>query len=130
MEIIKKAGTFVCFLLGPICILTLYALLALNCYTYFVYISFALHRRIGLYPSMAWFAIGLTILFNVVFNHTLATLIKPGSPTDLRYIEQLRHQYKRREHRKEVEDDRFEGLTADVKRLLRYRSKTMSELDS
>jgi len=67
---------------------------------------------------MAWSAIGLTISFNVVFNHMLATLIKPGSPTDLRYIEQLRHQYKRREHRKEVEDDRFVQISKIAQKII------------
>jgi hypothetical protein len=32
---------------------------------------------------MVWIAIGVVITFNVVFNHAMAMLIKPGGPTDL-----------------------------------------------
>jgi hypothetical protein len=32
---------------------------------------------------MTWTAIGAIITFNVVFNHLMAMLIKPGGPTDL-----------------------------------------------
>lgn len=31
---------------------------------------------------------------------------------------------------KYVEDDRFEGVSKDVKKLLRYRSKTVSQLEA
>ncbi len=55
-------------------------------------------------------------------------------------IEKLRKEIKKREARKEamkpvekdgkvkyeMEDDRFEGVSKDVKKLLRYRSKTIS----
>ena len=32
--------------------------------------------------------------------------------------------------KREVEDDRFEGISKDVKKLLRYRSRTINSLES
>lgn len=58
-------------------------------------------------------------------------------------IEKLRKEIKKREARKDavkavekdgkvkyVEDDRYEGVSKDVKKLLRYRSKTIGQLES
>lgn len=39
---------------------------------------------------MGWEAIGLIILFNIIYNHTLAVIIKPNGPKDLKKIERLR----------------------------------------
>ena len=71
-------------------------------------------------------------------------VIKPGGPSDLEENEKLRKEVKNRENRKEAkvaiepvregqvnfegEDDRFEGLQKDVKRLVKYRTKTMASL--
>lgn len=67
-------------------------------------------------------------------------VIKPGGPADLKDNEVLRKEIKNRESRKaakvntgdgphhEVEDDRFEGLERDVKKLLKYKTKTMDSL--
>ena len=74
-------------------------------------------------------------MYNIVFNHFFAMFLKPGSPSDLKMIERMRSVYKNRANRKSVEnsldnervpDYRFEGLSRDVKKLLRYRQKTMS----
>jgi hypothetical protein len=69
-------------------------------------------------------------VFNICYNHFLATIVKPGSPTDLKKVEILREQYKRRQNRKliRLDDDRFDSVSTDVKRLLRYRHKTTSDL--
>lgn len=55
----------------------------------------------------------------------------------------MRKEIKKREARKEalkaveqngkikyIEDDRFEGVSKDVKKLLRYRSKTIGQLEA
>lgn len=64
-------------------------------------------------------AIGLNLLYNIIFNHVLACIIKPGGPKDLRTVENLRDVYKRRTNRKcvkeKLEDDRFEGISGEVK---------------
>jgi hypothetical protein len=69
--------------------------------------------------------------------------VRPGNPRDLARIEEKRKQAKDREHRKAAkvnwndnshsldavkEDDRFEGLNKDVKRLMKYRTKTVKQL--
>jgi hypothetical protein len=117
--------------LGPLMVITLYLLVALHVYAYFVYIVGVLFKRLGKFSAIGWVAIGLIILFNILYNHCLAVIIKPGSPKDLRNVEALRDIYKRRTNRKSVkanlEDDRFEGLSTDVKQLLKYRHKTMSD---
>lgn len=74
-------------------------------------------------------------MYNIVFNHALAMIVKPNGPKDLRKVENLRELYKRRAGRKSLEyyldkdtDDRFDGVSKDVKKLLRYRHKTMNDL--
>ena len=87
---------------------------------------------------MIWVIVGLALLYNIVYNHLLAVLIKPGSTLDMKEIEKMRSDQKQRAFRKSIEesldddtskDDRFAGLSSDVKRLLRYRQKTLSQLE-
>ena len=64
-------------------------------------------------------------------------VIKPGSPADQKMIEKMRSLQKNRAYRKSVDEEleksedesRFEGLSSDVKKLLRYRSKTVEQLE-
>ena len=42
----------------------------------------------------------------------------------------MRKEYKNRANKREVEDDRYEGISKDVKKLLRYRSRTITALES
>jgi len=121
----------------------LYALLSLHVYAYFEVIAVVLKRRVGTPFGLVWVAIGLSLLYNIIFNHFLAMTLKPGSPKDLIKVEKLRKETKHRENRKavkviiegeetttddsdKVEDDRFEGLQKDVKRLIKYRTKTVT----
>lgn len=70
-----------------------------------------------------------------MFNHILACLIKPGGPKDLRKVENLRETMKNRAHRKSIsrdlddpaKEDRFEGVSKEVKQLLKFRHKTVDE---
>ena len=69
-----------------------------------------------------WQSIGLILVYNIVYNHFLAMVIKPGSLKDLRQTEKLRQQYKNRANRKSVakeldndKNDRFDGISKDVK---------------
>lgn len=104
---------------------------------------------------MVWIAIGVVITFNVVFNHVMCMLIKPGGPTDLtvslelislkvKKVERLRKYYKERKQRKDIKlesipdqsgavsfdygGERFEGMNSEVKSLMMYRSKTTDNL--
>jgi len=69
--------------------------------------------------------------FNILFNHSMAMIIKANSPTDLIEIEKLRLLYKNRQSKKEAKienNDRFDGISADLKKILRYRTKSVDEL--
>lgn len=115
-------------LLGPLLCFCLYALLALHVYAYFGWIVQLQQKRLGTCFALVWQSIGLILVYNIVYNHFLAMIIKPGSLKDLRQTEKLRQQYKNRSNRKSVaneldndKNDRFEGVSKDVKQLLRYR---------
>ena len=130
--------------LGAALALGLYVLVFVHAYAFFEVIAIVLKKRVGTPFGLVWCGIGLCLLYNILFNHFLAMMVKPGSPQDLLKIEKLRKEKKSgRSHRKNanvkiegeedptnnteiVEDDRFEGLQKDVKRLIRYRTKTMT----
>ena len=115
----------------------IYGLIGVHVYAYFTVIAVVLKKRLGTEFGLLWIAIGLCLLYNVCFNHLLAMFIKPGSPADLINTEKLRMAAKNREGRKQAnvsltdskdEDDRFQGLQPDVKRLIKYRTKTTKQL--
>jgi len=119
-----------------------YVLLTLHVYGFFTVIANVIKKRLGVFFGLVWISIGISLLYNIVFNHFWAMIIKPGGPTDLQDNEVLRKEVKNRESRKAakvnidgrpgadqvVEDDRFEGLQKDVKRLMKYRTKTVGNL--
>lgn len=131
--------------IGLLLSLGVYVILGLHLYGFLAVIARVIKKRLGVFFGLVWVAIGMSLLYNIVFNHFWAMVIKPGGPKDLLENEQLRKELKSREHRKEakvdiadkprkgtaeaiVEDDRFEGLQKDVKRLMKYRTKTMGNL--
>lgn len=90
-----------------------------------------LYKRLGVPFAMLWMAVGGILGLNVVFNHFLAYTIKATGPTELMMIEKLRLVYKNRQSRKEANfesSDRFEGISKEMKKTLRYRTKTVDEL--
>jgi hypothetical protein len=93
-------------LLGPFFCIALYCLVGLHVYAFFTVILMVLKKRLGTLFGMTWVGIGLSILYNLCFNHFLAMMIKPGSPTDLKRIESLRKDIKKRESRR--------GITQEV----------------
>lgn len=108
-------------------VFTFYLLLMIHVYTFFGVLVPPLKRRLGIEFALVWIGIGLALLYNITYNHLLATVVKPGCPADVKVIEALRNEQKQRRNRKEVdqEDDKFEGLSSEVKKLVRYRSKTI-----
>ena len=130
--------------LGLVLCLATYVILGLHVYGFFKVIALVIKKRLGVFFGLVWVSIGISLLYNIVFNHFWAMIIKPGGPRDLMDNEQLRKEVKNRENRKAakvnveppragsaeaiVEDDRFEGLQKDVKRLMKYRTKTMGNL--
>jgi hypothetical protein len=103
---------------------------------------------LGVFFGLVWISIGISLVYNIVFNHFWAMVIKPGGPKDLIEDELLRRELKNRENRKAakvnldepaaparkgtaeaiIEDEKFTGLQKDVKRLMKYRVKTMGNL--
>ena len=71
-------------LLGPIFVLSFYSLLVVHIYAYVEVILVVLKKRLGTNFGMLWVAIGVAILYNIVYNHFFAMVIKPGSPQDLK----------------------------------------------
>lgn len=69
---------------SPIFILTFYAVMGIHIYAYTEVILFVIKKRLGTCFGLIWVAIGVAILYNIVFNHLSATFIKPGSPLDLK----------------------------------------------
>jgi energy-coupling factor transporter transmembrane protein EcfT len=137
-------------LIGFVLCFTTYILIGLHVYGFLEVIAKVLKKRLGVVFGLIWIAIGLSLLYNIVFNHFMAMIIKPGGPRDLIDDENLRKEVKNRENRRApkinlgegsapsgarkgtaeqiIEDDKFEGLQKDVKRLMKYRTKTMGNL--
>jgi hypothetical protein len=131
-EPLLYAGGFVFRMMGPGFCIGLYYIIWLHFDAYINIITLVLHRRLGTTFALIWFSIGLVLVFNIVWNHMLAMLIKPGGPYDLDNTEKLREYYKMKKTRKQLNiengNDRFDGLSSNVKTLLKYRTKTIDEL--
>ena len=126
-------GAWMGWLFGMVLVNGLYSLIGYHFYIFIEIICPLLKKRFGTNLGLLWIAIGLTLVYNIVYNHFLAMIIKSGSPSDLKKIEEMRLFTKNRPNRKSVEqvldndkEQRFEGLSSDVKRLLRYRQKTVA----
>jgi hypothetical protein len=76
--------------LGPTLAVSLYVVLGLHVHAFFWIIVPLLKKRLGTVLGMVWVAIGLMLLYNIVFNHIMAMLIKPSGPRSLKMIEKLR----------------------------------------
>jgi hypothetical protein len=71
-------------MLGPVFVVSLYALLGVHVYAFCEVILVVLKKRLGTNFGLLWVAIGVAILYNIVYNHFFAMVIKPGSPADLK----------------------------------------------
>ena len=91
---IIQLNRFVQSCLGPLLILTVWLLVGLHVYAYIKFIVPLLLKRLGTTFAMIWGSIGCGLLYNIIYNHTLCMLIKPGSPTEQRLIENIREKYK------------------------------------
>ena len=86
--------------LGVILTLTTYVVLTMHIYGFFSVIAQVLKRRLGVFFGLVWISIGISLVYNIVFNHFWAMMIKPGGPRELIENEQLRKETKNREGRK------------------------------
>lgn len=110
--------------------LALYAIIGVHFYAFVVVICPLIKGRMGTELGLVWIAVGLSLCYGIVFNHFWAMVIKPGSTKDQKIIEKMRQAQKQRAHRKSVDltadaDETFQGLSSEVKKLVRYRSKTV-----
>jgi hypothetical protein len=80
---LENVFTFGMRFLGRVLSIGLYVLLTLHVYAFFGIIAFVLRKRLGIPFGLLWVSIGLTLLYNIIFNHFFAMTIKPGSPKDL-----------------------------------------------
>lgn len=71
-------------LIGPFFVTAFYLLISLHVYSYFEVILYVLKKRLGTTFGLMWVGIGVAILYNIVYNHFFAMVIKPGSPKDLK----------------------------------------------
>jgi hypothetical protein len=116
---------------GPGFIFGFYYLIYLHIEVFLRVITGVLVLRVGPLFSIIWGCVGAILGFNVVFNHTMAMIIKANGPVDLAVIEKLRLLYKNRQSKKEAnldDNDRFEGLSADFKKVMRYRAKSIDDV--
>ena len=115
---------------GPVLISVFYVILGLVVDAMFRVVTKILYIRLGVGFTFVWVSVGVGLTANLVYNHVMACVVIANGPRELRIIEQLRMKTKRRLHRKDVlvDSDRYEGLSAEMKQLLRYRSKTLADL--
>ena len=67
-------------ILSPCLVIGLYGLIGLHIYAYFTVVTPLLKDRLGTTLGLMWIVVGLSLVYNVVFNHFLAMIIKPGGP--------------------------------------------------
>ena len=70
----------------------LYAIIFAHFYGFIKVVCPLIKLRAGTELGMTWLAVGLVILYNILFNHFWAMMIKPGSPKDLKLIEKMRQE--------------------------------------
>jgi len=76
--------------LGPGFILGFYYLMYLHTDVFLRVITGVLVLRVGLPFAIIWGCVGAILGYNVLFNHTMAMVIKANSPSDLILVENLR----------------------------------------
>ena len=74
-------------ILGLVLGFGIYILIGMHAYAFFTCVAPLLRKRLGVPFGLLWVAIGFTILYNLLFNHLMAMIIKPGNSKDLIEIE-------------------------------------------
>jgi hypothetical protein len=71
-------------------IIGMYILLGVHVYAYIKVVCPLLKKRLGTQFGLTWAAIGVIFTYNILYNHTLAMIIRPGGPIDTKYVERMR----------------------------------------
>jgi hypothetical protein len=61
-----------------------YALVGVHLWAWSEVVLVVLRKRLGVTFGLIWVGIGTALLYNVLYNHFFAMIIKPGSPQGLR----------------------------------------------
>lgn len=85
-KFVNLGFSFLVRLLGPLFVITFYNFLALHLYAYFTVVLYVIKKRLGTTFGLIWIGIGIALVYNIFYNHLLASCIKPGGPSDLRVI--------------------------------------------
>ena len=85
-----RIGSFAFRILGLVLCIGLYVILITHVYAFFTVISPLLQKRFGTSLGLIWIVVGLALLYNIVWNHALAAILKPGSTIDMRETERMR----------------------------------------
>lgn len=72
--------------------LGLYAIIGVHFYAFIEVICPLMKSRLGTEMGLVWIGVGLAILFNILFNHFWAMVIKPGGSRDQKRIEKMRQE--------------------------------------
>ena len=87
---LNKIGSFLFWLLGIGLVTALYYLIGLHFVAFVNVICPLLKKRFGTELGLVWVAVGMILVFNIVYNHFLAMMLKPGQPSDVKMIENMR----------------------------------------
>ena len=68
---------------GPLFVAGFYYLMVYHTWVFLTIIATVMRVRLGTEMAVVWTAIGIVITYNVVWNHVLAMVLRPGSPKDL-----------------------------------------------
>jgi hypothetical protein len=123
-------------------------LLGIHVKAFFEVTLVVLSIKLGPIAGIAWVAIGLCLLYNTLFNHSMSFIIKAGSPKNLERVEASKMRKKQRKGKANLtgdddmaglqdsnrdvsldsDNDKYDGASKEVKKLLRYRTKTLDHL--
>lgn len=78
----EMLGTILMRILGPGLLLVLLGLISFMTYTYFTQLLPHLMKSLELWQGVSWTALGLYILYNIVFNYALCVYTGPGNPSE------------------------------------------------
>ena len=87
---IDGVGSWVIWFFGLGLVTGLYSIIGFHFWTFINLISPLLKKRFGTELGLLWTVVGLVLVFNIVYNHFFAMILKPGNPRDLRMIETMR----------------------------------------
>ena len=85
-----RVGPFFMHLFGTCLCIALWVLMLLQFYITAFLLAPLIHKRFGTQLGLVWMAVGLILLYNTLYNHFLAMVIRPGNVKDLRMIENMR----------------------------------------